>query len=98
MSSKGWTIVQWSSFGVSLLFILMIFLMTSEVQGDRLVLMHSTPWMYVLFGLSIVGYYFFVVAHICKRNKVEKITLRLAGQAFFWTAIFYWGLYIINQL
>ncbi|MGM7703765.1 hypothetical protein ACSVDE_18820 [Pseudalkalibacillus sp. Hm43] len=98
MSSKDWSIVQWASFGGALLLLFMTFLMTGDIQGNRLVLVNPTPWMYVLFGLSMIGYFFFILAHICKRNDAKRITLRLAGQAFFWTVIFYWALYIINQI
>ncbi|WP_261134637.1 hypothetical protein [Bacillus sp. Marseille-Q3570] len=96
MEKRGWAIFQWTAGSAAILMIVTMFVMTSDIQDDKLVMVHPTPWMYVLFGLSVIGVFLFVLGHLAKKREAFAIDKSIFFQALLWTSLFYGLLLGIN--
>ncbi|MCF6411558.1 hypothetical protein [Pseudalkalibacillus salsuginis] len=96
MEKRGWAIFQWAAGVAAILMIIAMFVLTSEIQGQKLMMVHPTPWMYVLFGLSVIGVFLFVVGHLAKKREAFAINKSIILQAVLWTSLFYGLLLVIN--
>ncbi|WP_408009136.1 hypothetical protein ACJROX_02110 [Pseudalkalibacillus sp. A8] len=96
MEKRGWAIFQWTAGGAAIMMMIAMFVLTSEFQGGKLVMVHPTPWMYVLFGLSVIGVFLFVLGHLAKKREAFAIDKSIILQAVLWTSLFYGLLFVIN--